>query len=373
MDPQSQPTLQEIADLSGVSKTTVSLALRNHPKISEKTRKKVEEVATSIGYHPNPLVSAHMSMLRSNRVPQYRATLGVITDWPLDQLKNAHDASEHYSESTIWRYVTGIRKRARELGFEVDIFSIKEEGMTGRRLSQIMRSRGIGGVLMTPLSCAEGTLDLDWDRFAVVALGYSMRSPTVHRVCHDNYSTMRVVMKYLMDLGFSRIRLAMDLEDDVRVKNLWSAGYSSRTSLNDSYRDARNFVSGNWQSEGFLNWIKDEGPDCVICIGDTVYDWSQEAGYEHPADFALVTLGKIEGNISGYSQNSEMMGEAAVERVVGLLHCNDYGLPRNPQNVLVQGEWVDGDTLGHSASGVVPELSAAFRSTCSPDVGFKSS
>lgn len=358
MNRLTQPTLQEIAELSGFSKTTVSLALRKNPKISEKTRKTVEAVAASVGYHPNPLVAAHMSMLRGKKAPKYRATLGVITDWPLDELRNARDASEHYSESTIWKYVTGIRKRGHELGFEIDLFSIKEEGMTGRRLSQILTTRGIGGILMTPLSCSQGTLDLDWDRFAVVALGYSMRSPTVHRVCHDNYSTMRVVMKYLMGMGFERIRLAMDSADDIRVKNLWSAGFSSRASVAETYLGARNFVSDDWSREGYLEWVADERPDCVICIGDTVYDWSREAGYAIPSDFAVVTLGKIEGCISGYSQNSEMIGEAAVERVVGLLHCNDYGLPSNPQIVLVQGGWVDGETLGRGTSGVSSGLAA---------------
>ena len=349
MDNHRQPTLQEIADKCGVSKTTVSLALRNHPKISEGTRLKIQKVADEIGYHPNPLVAAHMATLRTRRASQYQATLGLISDWPIEDLIDSDEGSDHYSESTVYRYIQGIRKRATELGFEVDMISISEPGMSGKRATQILESRGIRGIIMTPLSTPEGSYDLDWSKFATVALGYSMRAPQVHRVCHDNYSTMRVVTRYLRELGFNRIRVAMDLQDDIRVKNLWTGGFLSRMSFYPEYSDIQNFVTDEWNKDAFVQWLKDEKPDAVISIGDIVLEWASSAGYRVPEDFAVVTVGKIGGAISGYSQNSELMGEAAVDKLVGLLHTNTVGVPDNPQVVLVQGEWFHGRTLGRCA------------------------
>ena len=340
-----QPTLKEIAELTGFSKTTVSLALRNHPKISKRTRARVAETAERVGYQPNPLVAAHMAMLRWKNVPKYQATLAVVADWKLDQLSKAHDAAEHYSEATIGRYLTGIRKRARELGFEVDSFSVHGNGMTGKRLSQILGSRGIRGVILTPLSRPEGNFELEWGRFAVVGLGYSIRDPKVHRVCHDNYSTMRELLRLLNGRGYQRIRLALNMADDVRVKNLWSAGFQSRIAHWDGYLNACNFTTSSWSRKGFLQWVEAERPDCVISIGDTVLEWLRGSGYRVPGDVSVVTVGKIGGDISGYSQNSELMGEAAVERLAGLLYCNEYGLPANPQITLVQGQWIEGSTL----------------------------
>ena len=45
--------LKDIAKKAGVSPTTVSLVLSQNPKgrISEKTRKKVQDVAKELGYH----------------------------------------------------------------------------------------------------------------------------------------------------------------------------------------------------------------------------------------------------------------------------------------------------------------------------------
>lgn len=47
------PTINDIADILGVSKGTVSKALNNGDDISETLRKKVLETAVEIGYEKN--------------------------------------------------------------------------------------------------------------------------------------------------------------------------------------------------------------------------------------------------------------------------------------------------------------------------------
>lgn len=56
-------TLQHIANAAKVSRTTVSLALRHHPKISVAMRKRVQVLDRKLGYRPNPLVAAHANHL----------------------------------------------------------------------------------------------------------------------------------------------------------------------------------------------------------------------------------------------------------------------------------------------------------------------
>ena len=48
-------TISEIANLAGVSATTVSLCFKENSRISEKTRKKVLAIASEHGYFPNKL------------------------------------------------------------------------------------------------------------------------------------------------------------------------------------------------------------------------------------------------------------------------------------------------------------------------------
>ncbi|MGX9855144.1 LacI family transcriptional regulator [Limimaricola variabilis] len=52
-DRRARPTLRTIAELSGLAVTTVSRALGDAPDISAETKKKVREIADSVGYTPN--------------------------------------------------------------------------------------------------------------------------------------------------------------------------------------------------------------------------------------------------------------------------------------------------------------------------------
>ncbi|MBK1879853.1 LacI family DNA-binding transcriptional regulator [Pelagicoccus mobilis] len=331
------PTLQTIADKCGVTKTTVSLALRNHPRISEKTRAIIKEAAAEIGYKMSPLVSAHMSMIRATQTPQYRATVAIVTDWPTHIF---HDKHEMYG-----RFYTGIERRAQELGFEVDIFSLEEKGMSGKRISQIIETRGINGVIIPPITSDKGSLDLDWDKLAAVTIGYSMREPLIHRICHDNYSTMRRLMKMLSGQGFKRIGIALEFKDDLRVKNLWSGGYLSHVVFDDELAGPLMFVSEDWNQESFGEWLKKDRPDVVIGVSDTILGWAKNLGYSIPDDLSIITVAKRGEEMSGFYQNFELIGEAALEKLVSLVNQNRSGIPNNPQLTLVQGEWQPGNSL----------------------------
>ncbi|RRJ98846.1 LacI family DNA-binding transcriptional regulator [Opitutaceae bacterium TAV3] len=53
--------MEAVARAAGVHRTTVSMALRGHPKLPEATRARIRELAERMGYRPNPLVQALMS------------------------------------------------------------------------------------------------------------------------------------------------------------------------------------------------------------------------------------------------------------------------------------------------------------------------
>ncbi|MGV2787463.1 LacI family DNA-binding transcriptional regulator, partial [Clostridium perfringens] len=46
-------TIKDVAKRAGVSPSTVSRVLSNHPRISRETSRKVKEIMEEMGYHPN--------------------------------------------------------------------------------------------------------------------------------------------------------------------------------------------------------------------------------------------------------------------------------------------------------------------------------
>ena len=60
-------TSHDVARLAGVSQPTVSRALNDHPKVSERTKQKVREAALALGYAPSAIGRA-LSTGRSTRI-----------------------------------------------------------------------------------------------------------------------------------------------------------------------------------------------------------------------------------------------------------------------------------------------------------------
>src|SRR4051812_9774003 len=100
------PTMKTIAAEVGVSVMTVSLALRNHPRISRATRQRVQTVATRLGYRSNPMVASLMTQIRSSRPISYQANLGFMAE-------NLQVLKSHPLYQSAYE---GIIKRAEELG-----------------------------------------------------------------------------------------------------------------------------------------------------------------------------------------------------------------------------------------------------------------
>ena len=51
-------SLKDVANVAGVHPTTVSMALRNHPRIPEATRSRLKKLAEEMGYTRDPALVA---------------------------------------------------------------------------------------------------------------------------------------------------------------------------------------------------------------------------------------------------------------------------------------------------------------------------
>ena len=122
---------------------TVSLALRNHPDISKTTAEKVRRVAESLGYRPDPEINRLMTYLRQSREARSDIVLAFLDPWPRDP-----SIPDRYHLKLLHE---GASQRAQELGFRIDTLWLKEKGMTQRRMSSILYTRGIRGLLIPPL------------------------------------------------------------------------------------------------------------------------------------------------------------------------------------------------------------------------------
>ncbi len=323
-------TLKHIGDSCAVSKATVSLALRDDPRIPEETRTRIKQAAAKLGYRMNPLVSAHSAYVRTARESKTTTVLGYLTNWA----SSAQPASNLVNQ----RCLAGMHARAKELGYRVDHFQLLERGLTERRLSRILQARNIMGVVVADLAKAHSELDLDWQNVASVAIGYGLRSPLIHRVCHDQYGSMRLLLTELSALGYKRIGLAMEHRQDERTNNLILAAYLAHQHQQGSAPIAP-LLPVEWNQATLVKWYRKQKPDIIVSVLDDVVTWLRDAGISVPDQVGFASVCVLKADGVGIYQHFEAIGEAAVNLLVSQLYTNQRGLPEHPQTNLILGSW----------------------------------
>ena len=131
-----QITLKDIADKLKVSKVTVSKALRDHPDISEETKRQIKETAQNMGYKPN-YMARNLSTGKSN-------TIGLVVP------KIAH----HFFATAI----ETIYSKAFENGYEIMMTVSQEDANQEITHINTLLSMRVDGLLV---SVTEKTKDLE--------------------------------------------------------------------------------------------------------------------------------------------------------------------------------------------------------------------
>ena len=334
-------TLTDVAKEAGVHHSTVSRALKHHPGIPEKTRDKIMKVVHRLKYVPDPLLSALAAYKNAQRPVGFLANLAWLTNFPTEE---GWKENPHFPF-----YFEGAKKRAAELGYGLDTLWLPGIAATGKAPSQILRNRSIRALLLPPQPAPNAALDLDWDEFSAVSLGFTLTQPSLHNVALDHFRSIQKLMRKLHAMGYRRPRLILSLKSDQRVSFAWSAGFGiSLRQLELIPSDPIFLTSPDFRD--FLGAIKKSKPDVVI----TTRGWATQArqqlpaaGLRIPQDLGLASVNfcnSDEGQ-GGIHEDGALLGRHAVEMLTAMLQRGEKGVPENVKHLITEGEFQAGDTL----------------------------
>lgn len=332
------PTIRDLARLCGLSTATVSIALRGSPRVRPETATRVMAAAEAAGYRPDPMVATLMARVRQRRPADGGATLALV------YVGEDHRKIRQYGFFN--EILAGAEERAVELGFRTEMFSLLAPGMTPKRMSSILHSRGVPGVILPPVPGRTEHVELDWEKFASVAVGYSLKNLHLHRVCPDQYQGIQLMIQKLTALGYRRIGLVIDLFTDRRVDRKWTAAMY-RHNADAGTNAVPVFLFEAVLREPFLRWFRRHRPDVVVAPTMIVMNWLAEEGIPCPADvgFAHVNWAERSAPCGGIDQRPRLLGAAAVDSVVSQIHRNERGLPAAAHTLMIEAAWADGPTL----------------------------
>lgn len=334
---QSGPTVRELAAQLGISHTTVAFALRDHPRVSVKTRRRVQEAAKAAGYRPNVLVSALMSQVRKHqRLRPTGEVVGFLT---------SHTDEDAWKKlPSLVEQFNGASERATELGFSVQPFWIGNCGEKSRSAARILFARGVRGSLLSPLADFQHTIDFNWSRHAVVAIGRTCPEMPITRVRHDGVALTSTCYRNLAHHGYQRIGIALPAVH-TRWTHLWITGFLGSEWIFQSKPIKPVVFDWREGSAEFQRWFKEWKPDAVIGTWpDRPLEWMREMGVDVPGEVGYASLDAT-GEVAGMVQANHLLGAAAMDVLASQIFRNEIGLPRMPVVTVVEGAWKEGTTV----------------------------
>lgn len=312
------PTLEEVAKLAGVSRSTVSRVINNHPNVRPEVRDRVWEVIRQVGYQPH---AAARSLVTSRThvigmiIPEAVTTLFTDPFFPL-LLRGATDACNSHQYQLM-----------------LSLFTAN----TGRQemYQRILRSGYLDGAIVASASLDDPLIpNLLRDRIPFVSVG---RHPNerVHYVDADNVNGARMAVEHLIRLGHRRIATITGRLDMVHGQDRLR-GYRQALEARGIPVEEELIAEGDYtEASGMvaMQRLLPFSPTAVFVASDMMAIGAlkalRQANLGVPQDMALVSFddipiaSAIEPPLTTVRQPIEHMGSMAVEVLLSVLEASE--------------------------------------------------
>ncbi len=341
------PTMKSIARAAGVSESTVSRALNNHPHLKSETKERIQRIAEELGYMRNPYVTALMSQVRRGRPVLDKPKIALIHCMGLDHYKPIHPVLIDFRQ--------GADLQAKRLGYEIEEHYLKRKGASPERLLGLLLNRGIKGVIFEHPSSGDFPDDIDLRPFACVSTEFVDGLPYLHKVSVDVYENVLKAVARVVEKGYRKLGLLysgfQDSHNSYRRRAAFQVAFEKH--VPEAKLAILECVDSSIENERLIKWIQDNALEVVISPMNRVSNPMSESGLRLPDEVAFVGLDLWRGNELGYAGIEPgwfELGKIAVNQVVDSLGRNEFGVPEIPTRSVIAGQWVDGASLPEYAA-----------------------
>lgn len=338
---QKQIKLEDVARALGVTRTTISLVIHDHPRIPEKTKEMVWEKIRELGYRPDKTARA-LATGRSNLI-------GFI----VPDISNTYFAEIfHGAEETA-------TKHGYHLLVNSGSYNLKLEEERIRDLLDLK----VGGLITSPAFTQEKQIETPiWkeireQEIPVVLLNRRLTPPVIHQISVDNELGVHLSMDHLARLGHRRVAYISGKPDILPVRQRLKAfkkmqpefGFSLGSDLIGSSPFT---MEGGYESCKEL-WARLKAkPTAIMCLNDTValgvLRFLTEQGVRVPHDISIIgydgTANSKYSHIALTTIESPQfeIGMRAVETLLGVIENKTEGV----QNIILEPQLVVRESTG---------------------------
>lgn len=318
-------TSRSIAALSGVSQTTVSRVLSNHPNVSAATRARVLAVLEETGYTPN----AAARSMRTRQTGVLGIVVGRVTNPFYAQLAEAlhQEITRRTLQMSVWISDGGPRD-----GGELAALTA-------------VQHRAIDGLIYTTVTDQSPSFRLAVERGApIVLLNRTLEGAEVDSVDSDNRLGAARAAAHLLELGHRRIGLASS-DPGISTAREREAGFRDALADAGVALPATMIARGDFTHAAGrdalrrLRTRRGGPPTAVFCVNDLiafgVLDGAREAGVRVPEDLSVVGYDDTEMaawasyGLTTIRQPMEDMARLGVDMLLGRIASPSPDAPRH--------------------------------------------
>lgn len=320
-----EATIKDIARELNISPSTVSRALKNHPDISQATKKNVKAVAEALHYRPNSIALS----LRNSQT----FTIGVIIPEIV-----------HFYFSTV---ISGIEEVASERGYHILLCQSSENYEKEVKDAQLLYRSRVDGLLVSlsrETKVFDHLDDLQARGIPLVFFDRIYDGFPASQVQTDDYSGAYAATKHLIENGYKRIAHLAGPDNLIlthtRIRGykdaIDHAGLTFREEM--VYREPQHIDFENgYHSAKHLMALPDP-PDAFFAHQDLAAMGAmravKESGYRIPDDIGIVGFSNwlmskySDPPLTTINQKGYEMGKESTELLISQIQHVESGNPK---------------------------------------------
>lgn len=271
-------TLREVAERAGVSRAAVSRSFTEGASVSAKTRAKVMEAATALGYSPN--------MLARSLTTRRTQLVGLV--------------SNNFHNPVFLQIFDRFTRALQDRGLRPLLVNLSDETDPDRSV-QLLRQYSVDGVIVASSHLPDGfaTAFRAAGIPVVHAFGRATAAPAVDVVAIDNIAAGRMAAETLIARGYQNLgflggpQRASTTED--RLTGFTAAATAAGASVTAHFAGAYSFTAGRAAMQALLPATRPEAWFCaddVLSIG--ALSALTDAGLRVPEDIGVIGLNDME-------------------------------------------------------------------------------
>jgi len=313
------PNIYDVAQKAGVGIGTVSRVINNNPRLTEKTRQKVQKAIEDLNYQPQT-AAQNLARRKTN-------TIGCIIPF--------------FTGHFFIQLLRGIQQKTTAFENDLILYSVDSSNRKEIFLQRVLKERRVDGLLIVSLEIADEYVTRLQNQEVPIVLVDGFH-PMIDSIKVDNVHGAFLATKHLIELGYTPIAMIdgqlKSVPARLRLEGYKKALLESNLSFEKKYFIACDFLQ---EADGFNKeaghaamrrlLALEERPRAVFVSSDIqaigAMEAIRESGLRGPEDIAIIGFDDIElaqyVGLTTVRQPTKEMGELAVERLISKINDED--------------------------------------------------